>query len=93
MIRVLERPKGTYKKSKVQSIKSKSDFITIFFNNTFYDLRLKKEYVNHAHFADTQIIDYYIFNQILKIRDTKQTERVKYIESSKIQFFLKSFEI
>ena len=27
-------------------------------------------------------------NQILKIKDTKQTERVKYIESSKIQFFL-----
>ena len=80
--------KDIYKKSKVDSIKSKSDFITIFFNNTYYDLLLKKEYVNDAHFTNTQIIDYHIFNQILKIKDTKQTERVKYIESSKIQFFL-----
>ena len=80
---------GTYKKSKVHSIKSKSDFITIFFNNTYYDLQLKKEYVNNAHFTDTQVIDYHIFNQILKIRDTKQTEKIKYIESSKIELFLK----
>ena len=80
--------KDIYKNSKVDSINSKSDFITIFFNNTYYDLLLKKEYVNDAHFTNTQIIDYHIFNQILKIKDTKQTERVKYIESSKIQFFL-----
>ena len=80
--------KDIYKNSKVKSLKSKSDFITIFLNNTYYDLLLKEEYVNDAHFTDTQIIDYHIFNQILKIRDTKQTERVKYIESSKIQFFL-----
>ena len=80
--------KDTYKSSKVNSIKSKSDCITIFLNNTYYDLLLKEEYVNDAHFTDTQIIDYHIFNQILKIKDTKQTERVKYIESSKIQFFL-----
>ena len=80
--------KDMYKESKVNNIKSKSDFITIFFNNTYYDLQLKKEYVNCAHFTDTQIIDFHIFNQILKIKDTKQTERVKYIESSKIQFFL-----
>ena len=80
--------KYIYKNSKVNSIKSKSDFITIFFNNKYYDLQLKKEYVNDAHFTDTQIIDYHIFNQILKIRDTKQTERVKYIESSKIKLFL-----
>ena len=80
--------KDIYKESKVNNIKSKSDFITIFFNNTYYDLQLKKEYVNYAHFTDTQIIDYHIFNQILKIRDTKQTERVKYIESSKIELFL-----
>ena len=80
--------KDIYKNSKVDSIKSKSDLITIFFNNTYYDLLLKKEYVNDAHFTNTQIIDYHIFNQILKIKDTKQTERVKYIESSKIQFFL-----
>ena len=81
--------KDTYKKSKVHSIKSKSDFITIFFNNRYYDLQLKKEYVNNAHFTDTQVIDYHIFNQILKIRDTKQTEKIKYIESSKIKLFLK----
>ncbi len=80
--------KDIYKNSKVNTLKSKSDFITIFLNNTYYDLLLKEEYVNDAHFTDTQIIDYHIFNQILKIRDTKQTERVKYIESSKIQFFL-----
>ena len=80
--------KDIYKNSKVNSLKSKSDFITIFFNNTYYDLQLKKEYVNYAHFTDTQIIDFHIFNQILKIRDTKQTERVKYIESSKIELFL-----
>ena len=80
--------KDIYKNSKVNSLKSKSDFITIFLNNTYYDLLLKEEYVNDAHFTDTQIIDYHIFNQILKIKDTKQTERVKYIESSKIQFFL-----
>ena len=80
--------KDIYKNSKVKSLKSKSDFITIFLNNTYYDLLLKEEYVNDAHFTDTQIIDYHIFNQILKIKDTKQTERVKYIESSKIQFFL-----
>ena len=80
--------KDIYKNSKVNSLKSKSDFITIFLNNTYYDLLLKKEYVNDALFTDTQIIDYHIFNQILKIKDTKQTERVKYIESSKIQFFL-----
>ena len=80
--------KDIYKNSKVNSLKSKSDFITIFLNNTYYDLLLKEEYVNDALFTDTQIIDYHIFNQILKIRDTKQTERVKYIESSKIQFFL-----
>lgn len=80
--------KDIYKNSKVNSLKSKSDFITIFLNNTYYDLLLKEEYVNDAHYTDTQIIDYHIFNQILKIKDTKQTERVKYIESSKIQFFL-----
>jgi len=80
--------KDVYKNSKVNTLKSKSDFITIFLNNTYYDLLLKEEYVNDAHFTDTQIIDYHIFNQILKIKDTKQTERVKYIESSKIQFFL-----
>ena len=80
--------KDIYKNSKVNSLKSKSDFITIFLNNTYYDLLLKEEYVNDALFTDTQIIDYHIFNQILKIKDTKQTERVKYIESSKIQFFL-----
>ena len=80
--------KEVYKNSKVNSTKSMSDFITIFINNTYYDLLLKKEYVNDAHFTDTQIIDYHIFNQILKIRDTKQTERVKYIESSKIELFL-----
>jgi uncharacterized protein (DUF1015 family) len=80
--------KDIYKNSKVNSLKSKSDFITIFLNNTYYDLLLKEEYVNDSHFTDTQIIDYHIFNQILKIKDTKQTERVKYIESSKIQFFL-----
>ena len=80
--------KDIYKNSKVNSLKSKSDIITIFLNNTYYDLLLKKEYVNDAHFTNTQIIDYHIFNQILKIKDTKQTERVKYIESSKIQFFL-----
>ena len=80
--------KDIYKNSKVNSLKSKSDFITIFLNNTYYDLILKEKYVNDAHFTDTQIIDYHIFNQILKIKDTKQTERVKYIESSKIQFFL-----
>ena len=80
--------KDIYKNSKVNTLKSKSDFITIFLNNTYYDLLLKEEYVNDAHFTDTQIIDYHIFNQILKIKDTKQTERVKYIESSKIQFFL-----
>lgn len=80
--------KDIYKNSKVNSLKSKSDFITIFLNNTYYDLLLKEEYVNDAHFTDTQIIDYHIFNQILKIKDTKQTERVKYIESSKIQSFL-----
>ena len=80
--------KDIYKNSKVNSLKSKSDFITIFLNNTYYDLLLKEEYVNDAHFTDTQIIDYHIFNQILKIKDTKQTERVKYIESSKIQLFL-----
>lgn len=80
--------KDIYKNSKVNSLKSKSDFITIFLNNTYYDLLLKEEYVNDAHFTDTQIIDYHIFNQILKIKDTKQTERVKYIESSKIQYFL-----
>tara|TARA_B100000989_G_scaffold54819_1_gene36844 strand:- start:475 stop:1659 length:1185 start_codon:yes stop_codon:yes gene_type:complete len=81
--------KDIYKKSKVYSTKSSSDFITIFFNNTYYDLQLKKEYVNNAYFTDTQIIDYHIFNQMLKIRNTKQTERVKYIESSKIELFLK----
>ena len=81
--------KNTYKNSKVNSDKSKSDFITIFLNNTYYDLLLKKEYVNNSHFTDTQLIDYHIFNQILKIRDTKQTDRVKYIESSKIKLFLK----
>ena len=81
--------KDIYKNSKVNSLKSKSDFITIFVNNTYYDLKLKKEYVNDAHFTDTQIIDYHIFNQILKIKDTKQTDRVKYIESSKIKLFLK----
>ena len=80
--------KDIYKNSKVNTLKSKSDFITIFLNNTYYDLLLKEEYVNDALFTDTQIIDYHIFNQILKIKDTKQTERVKYIESSKIQFFL-----
>lgn len=80
--------KDIYKNSKVNTLKSKSDFITIFLNNTYYDLLLKEEYINDAHFTDTQIIDYHIFNQILKIKDTKQTERVKYIESSKIQFFL-----
>ena len=80
--------KDIYKNSKVNSLKSKSDFITIFLNNTYYDLLLKEEYVNDAHFTDTQIIDYHIFNQILKIKDTKQTERVKYIESSKIQSFI-----
>ena len=80
--------KDIYKNSKVNSIKSESDLITIFYNNTYYDLLLKEEYVNDAHFTDTQIIDYHIFNQILKIRDTKQTERVKYIESSKIELFL-----
>ena len=80
--------KDIYKNSKVNTLKSKSDFITIFLNNTYYDLLLKEEYVNDSHFTDTQIIDYHIFNQILKIKDTKQTERVKYIESSKIQFFL-----
>ena len=80
--------KDVYKNSKVNSLKSKSDFITIFVNNTYYDLLLKKDYVNDAHFTDTQIIDYHIFNQILKIRDTKQTDRVKYIESSKIKLFL-----
>ena len=80
--------KDIYKNSKVNTLKSKSDFITIFLNKTYYDLILKEEYVNDAHFTDTQIIDYHIFNQILKIKDTKQTERVKYIESSKIQFFL-----
>ena len=80
--------KDIYKNSKVNSLKSKSDFITIFLNNTYYDLILKEKYVNDAHFTDTQIIDYHIFNQIFKIKDTKQTERVKYIESSKIQFFL-----
>ena len=80
--------KDIYKNSKVNSLKSKSDFITIFLNNTYYDLLLKEEYVNDAHFTDTQIIDYHIFNQILKIKDTKQTERVKYIESSKIELFL-----
>tara|TARA_X000000950_G_scaffold47209_1_gene54493 strand:- start:53356 stop:54540 length:1185 start_codon:yes stop_codon:yes gene_type:complete len=80
--------KDIYKNSKVNNTKSMSDFITIFINNTYYDLLLKKEYVNDAHFTDTQIIDYYIFNQILNIRDTKQTERVKYIESSKIELFL-----
>ena len=80
--------KDIYKNSKVNSLKSKSDFITIFLNNTYYDLLLKEEYVNDAHFTDTQIIDYHIFNQILKIKNTKQTERVKYIESSKIQYFL-----
>jgi len=80
--------KDIYKNSKVDSIKSKSDYITIFFNNTYYDLLLKKEYVNDAHFTNTQIIDYHIFNQILKIKDTKQTERVIYIESSKIELFL-----
>ena len=80
--------KDIYKNSKVNTLKSKSDFITIFLNNTYYDLLLKEEYVNDAHFTDTQIIDYHIFNQILKIKDSKQTERVKYIESSKIQFFL-----
>ena len=80
--------KDIYKNSKVNSLKSKSDFITIFLNNTYYDLLLKEEYVNDALFTDTQIIDYHIFNQILKIKDTKQTERVKYIESSKIQSFL-----
>ena len=80
--------KDIYKNSKVNTLKSKSDFITIFLNNTYYDLLLKEEYVNDAHFTDTQIIDYHIFNQILKIKDTKQTERVKYIESSKIQSFL-----
>ncbi len=81
--------KNTYKKSKVHSDKFKSDFITIFLNNTYYDLKLKKEYINNSHFTDTQLIDYHIFNQILKIRDTKQTDRVKYIESSKIKLFLK----
>ena len=80
--------KDIYKNSKVNTLKSKSDFITIFLNNTYYDLLLKEEYVNDALFTDTQIIDFHIFNQILKIKDTKQTERVKYIESSKIQFFL-----
>ena len=80
--------KDIYKNSKVNTLKSKSDFITIFLNNTYYDLLLKEEYVNDAHFTDTQIIDYHIFNQILKIKNTKQTERVKYIESSKIQYFL-----
>ena len=80
--------KDIYKNSKVNTLKSKSDFITIFLNNTYYDLLLKEEYVNDAHFTDTQIIDYHIFNQILKIKDTKQTERVKYIESSKIELFL-----
>mgnify|MGYP001341584802 FL=1 len=80
--------KDIYKNSKVNTLKSKSDFITIFLNNTYYDLLLKEEYVNDAHFTDTQIIDYHIFNQILKIKDTKQTERVKYIESSKIQSFI-----
>ena len=80
--------KDIYKNSKVNSLKSKSDFITIFLNNTYYDLLLKEEYVNDALFTDTQIIDYHIFNQILKIKDTKQTERVKYIESSKIQSFI-----
>ena len=80
--------KDIYKNSKVNTLKSKSDFITIFLNNTYYDLLLKEEYVNDSYFTDTQIIDYHIFNQILKIKDTKQTERVKYIESSKIQFFL-----
>ena len=80
--------KDIYKNSKVNTLKSKSDFITIFLNNSYYDLLLKEEYVNDSHFTDTQIIDYHIFNQILKIKDTKQTERVKYIESSKIQFFL-----
>jgi len=80
--------KDIYKNSKVNTLKSKSDFITIFLNNTYYDLQLKEEYVNDAHFTDTQIIDYHIFNQILKIKDTKQTERVKYIESSKIQSFI-----
>ena len=78
----------SYKNSKVNILKSNSDLITIFLNNTYYDLLLKEEYVNDAHFTDTQIIDYHIFNQILKIRDTKQTERVKYIESSKIELFL-----
>ena len=80
--------KDIYKNSKVNTLKSKSDFITIFLNNTYYDLLLKEEYVNDSHFTDTQIIDYHIFNQILKIKDTKQTERVKYIESSKIELFL-----
>ena len=80
--------KDIYKNSKVNTLKSKSDFITIFLNNTYYDLLLKEEYVNDALFTDTQIIDYHIFNQILKIKNTKQTERVKYIESSKIQSFL-----
>ena len=81
--------KDVYKNSKVNSAKFKSDFITIFLNNTYYDLLLKKDYINDAHFTDTQIIDYHIFNQILKIKDTKQTDRVKYIESSKIKLFLK----
>ena len=58
--------KNTYKKSKVDSDKFKSDFITIFLNNTYYDLKIKKDYVNDSHFTDTQIIDYHIFNQILK---------------------------
>ena len=81
--------KNYYKKSKVDGIKPKSNQITILLDNTYYDLQLKKEYSNTAHFTDTQIIDYQIFNQILKIKDTTQTQKIKYIESSKIKFFLK----
>ena len=67
--------KDIYKNSKVNSLKSKFDFITIFLNNTYYDLLLKEEYVNDAHFTDTQIIDYHIFNQIFKIKTpNKQKE-------------------
>ena len=59
--------KDIYKNSKVNTLKSKSDFITIFLNNTYYDLLLKKEYVNDAIIVvkTTYIINNFRYSQFI----------------------------
>jgi len=63
--------------------------ITAYLNGEWIELRWKKS-ILHKHknqkvLLDAELLDKYVFNEILGIEDVKQTTRIKYIEGVKDQ--------